>query len=130
MSTSNELWCGYKTVNQNPQLNPCCFLMYVKFYQTGFWSGQRKTDFEEYQTFTNPICRCFFFGASLVPSFEWKWDVLSWKNESEIFHLLQEHYLSNIDVVIYLLFFCITIYYIYTGFGFRQKWFNKNALKS
>jgi hypothetical protein len=34
------------------------------------YSGQRRTDFEENQTFSGAICRRSFFGASLVPGFE------------------------------------------------------------
>jgi len=45
MTVSDEYRCGYKTVNQNLELNPCSFVMYVKCFQTLFWSGQRRTDF-------------------------------------------------------------------------------------
>jgi len=30
---------------QNPELNPRCFVMYVKSNLTGFLCGQRRTDF-------------------------------------------------------------------------------------
>ena len=51
--------------HQKSELNNCCTIMFVKCYQTVFWSGQRRTDFKQYQTLTNSICGCFLFDARL-----------------------------------------------------------------
>jgi len=34
-----------KLITINPELHSCCLLVYVLFYQTGYWRGQRRTDF-------------------------------------------------------------------------------------
>lgn len=30
---------------QKPELNPCCFVVYIRRYLTRFWRGQRRSDF-------------------------------------------------------------------------------------